>query len=558
MLRLFARISCFVVAGLVLLLWLTHCKPQDLPAPPTILSVSPVSAPVGASLVITGSNFSTNPADNLVRFGDKQAVVIAATPTQLTIIIPAEAGLSLTVSVKGATSNAYNLPHILLNTLDVSGEIRANTTFTSSNIYLLRGFVYVTNGATLTIEPGTVIKGGTLSQDPLGQNRAAVLIVEPGAKLIANGTAQRPIVFTSSKPAGQRNYGDWGGIVLIGKAPHNRPATMQFGFGIRGTFGAFNEPSDNSGSLQYVRIEFAGGAGLCCSEFNALSLYGVGSGTVLNYVQVSYSGDDSVEWFGGTVNARHLVSFRTFDDDFDLDWGYTGKVQFALALRDPEVADNSGSNCIESDNFDPGEIGTPEPNKGLPLTRSIFANVSSFAFASTPPGYLQNAPKGSGPFQAALHIRRNSASSVINSLFVGWPEGLRLEGASTWQNAMNGSLEIQGTVLANVGTSTTTAVRGGTSLTNEQVQTYFLSSNRQNQLVPLSGLSTLLLSPATFNLTSPAFLLQTGSPLLQGGIADGKLTDPFFTPTTYRGAFGSTDWTLGWTNWTPQTTNYDR
>ncbi|MGH7601813.1 MAG: T9SS C-terminal target domain-containing protein, partial [bacterium] len=204
----------------------------------------------------------------------------------------------------------------------VSGNITTNTTWTSNNTYLLNGFVYVKAGATLTIEPGTVIYGDKASK--------GALIIEQGAKIIADGTAAQPIVFTSALPAGQRSYGDWGGLILCGRAPINVPggtATIEGGVG--SIYGG-TDPADNSGTLRYVRLEFPGIAFQPNSEINGLTLGGVGSGTIIDYVQVSYSGDDGFEFFGGTVNAKHLISLRTLDDDFDTDFGYSGKVQYAV------------------------------------------------------------------------------------------------------------------------------------------------------------------------------------------------------------------------------------
>jgi hypothetical protein len=241
-------------------------------------------------------------------------------------------------------------------------EIKQNLTLVASKKYLLKGFVYVTDGITLTVEPGTIIKGD--------KDTKATLVVERGAKIIANGTTDKPIVFTSNQPKGSRAYGDFGGIVLAGKAPVNQANPTMEG-GIRNSYGG-SDPNDNSGSMKYVRIEFPGIAFQTDREINGLTLYGVGSGTTLDYIQVSYSGDDSFEWFGGAVNAKHLIAHRGFDDDFDTDFGYKGKVQFGVALRDPAIADKSTSNGFESDNFDPG---TPATDL---ITEPVFANMSVF------------------------------------------------------------------------------------------------------------------------------------------------------------------------------------
>ncbi|PGH39981.1 MAG: hypothetical protein CRN43_05800, partial [Candidatus Nephrothrix sp. EaCA] len=179
-------------------------------------------------------------------------------------------------------------------------KITANTTWKVADKHLLKGFVYVEAGATLTIEAGSVVLGDKTTKGSL--------IVKPGGKLIAEGTAKSPIVFTSSAAKGARAAGDWGGVILLGKAPVNiNPATVEGENA--STFGG-NASDDNSGTLKYVRIEFAGIAFQKDKEINGLTLGGVGSGTVLDYIQVSYSGDDSFEWFGGTVNAKHLIAYR--------------------------------------------------------------------------------------------------------------------------------------------------------------------------------------------------------------------------------------------------------
>ncbi|UOQ97648.1 hypothetical protein MUN81_20755 [Hymenobacter sp. 5317J-9] len=256
----------------------------------------------------------------------------------------------------GGTSNSGNA-------VVVDAPITTSTTWSASKQYLLKGYVYVRSGATLTIEAGTIIKG---DKDTKG-----ALIVEPGAKLIAIGTATKPIVFTSNQPKGSRNYGDWGGVILAGNAPvntlvgGNRPTieggpTTQYG----GT-----NATDDSGTLQYVRIEFGGVAFSPNNEVNGLTLAGVGSGTTLDHIQVSYSGDDAFEWFGGTVNAKYLVSHRTFDDDFDTDNGFSGKVQFGISLRDPLQADQSGSKAFESDNDANASTNGPRPRRCSPISR---------------------------------------------------------------------------------------------------------------------------------------------------------------------------------------------
>ncbi|GAA4446293.1 hypothetical protein GCM10023189_01260 [Nibrella saemangeumensis] len=403
-------------------------------------------------------------------------------------------------------------------TVTVKGTISQNTTWTAGNKYVLEGFVYVDNNATLTIEPGTIIRGDKVTKGSL--------IVKPGAKIIAEGTAQKPIIFTSNQPIGQRNYGDWGGIVLLGRAKVNKsPATIE-GENVS-TFGGEND-ADNSGSLKYVRIEFAGVAFETDKEINGLTLGGVGSGTTLDYIQISYSGDDAYEWFGGTVNAKHLISYRTLDDDFDTDWGYRGNVQYAFALRDPSVADQcscSDSNGFESDNDASGSEAAPQ-------TAAKFANVSIFIA----PGTVNN------KYRSAFRLRRNTAVSIYNSVIAGaYPRGgLELEGTATQKNFVDGVADYRGLVLAGV----TKAVVAGDSVR-------LADAARKNQFRP--AVSTLGLDAAYNTLgTGIKLLPQSSSTLLTGGVQ----LPQGFDPVTFIGAFGTQDWTTGWTNWDPQNTEY--
>jgi hypothetical protein len=424
----------------------------------------------------------------------------------------------------------------------LEGEISENRTLRANQQYILNGLVYVTEGNTLTIEPGTVIFGDTTTK--------GTLVIERGAQIQARGTANQPIVFTSPLPVGSRSYGDWGGIVLVGRAPVNRPESQVIEGDIRGAYGG-TDANDNSGTLQYVRIEF-GGTNLTTranSEINGLTLYGVGAGTTIDHIQVSYCGDDSFEWFGGTVNAKYLVAYRGFDDDFDTDHGYSGKVQFGVSLRDPQVADQSTSNGFESDNFDPG---TPAngPRDGLPLTAPVFANISVFGSSQTPSA--ERAPGGSGAYGRAMHLRRNTATSAFNSVFVGYPEGLRLDGTATLANATANQMQLRGIVLAN----TTKPLAGAGGVTDQQVTDFFTTTAYQNQIVPLANLSTLGLNANQFNLNQPGFVPSAGSPLLTGAIWTDKGADAFFEKVTHIGAFGTTDWTAGWTNFNPQQAQY--
>jgi hypothetical protein len=549
----------YLMLAVAAVLFVASCKNDDSPAPVvTVTGINPTSGPVGTDITITGTEFGSDTTGVKVTFtGGARAKLKSVAPTSIVATVPAGAQdgpVTVQIGTKAAVTSAASFTLGNKAVVEVTSDITANTTWESSKVYLIKGFIYVKDGATLTIQPGTIIKGATKDQDPAKADRGGTLIVQPGGKLMAEGTAAQPIVFTSSKAAGSRNYGDWGGVVLIGKAPINQPGSTVFEGGISGTTGTFNIPTDNSGSLKYVRIEFGGIAlsNKANSEINGLTLYGVGSGTTLDHIQVSYSGDDSFEWFGGTVNAKYLVAFRGFDDDWDTDWGFSGKVQFAVSLRDPNVADQSTSNGFESDNFDPGTPAT-DVNAGLPLTGAVFANVSNFVFSTAPSN--ANTSNGSGAFGRGMHLRRNTSISIFNSLLVGYPEGLRLDGTTTLANATANTMQLRGIVLANM----TKAVAGAGSVSDDQASAFFTTAAFSNQIVALADLATLKLNAKSFDLTAPAFTVGTDSPLLKNAVWTDKGADSFFTKVEYRGAFNATDnWVNGWTNFNPQNTNYDK
>lgn len=434
-------------------------------------------------------------------------------------------------------------------------EITQNTTWTRNNIYLLNGTVYVNDGVTLTIEAGTIIKGDKTNQ--------GTLVVRQGGKLTAIGTPTQPIVFTSNQPAGSRQPGDWGGVILCGRAPVNNPGNPSIEGGVVATFGGTNA-ADNSGTLQYVRIEYPGVNFGTNNEINGLTLGGVGSGTTIDHIQVTASNDDSYEWFGGTVNAKYLIALAGTDDDFDTDNGYSGRVQFGLAVRDPRRGDTQSggvSNGFESDNDATGTANTPQ-------TSAVFSNVTVL-LPTTP------APFTAYTNSAGALIRRNSALSIVNSVFAGRPYGLELNsnsGALTTANAQSGALLFANNVLAGY----TAPSRVGRVTSNQTTttagfnfRTFVGSTNDTTSTVAGLGLNA-----DSFSFEGncganaqcvPNLALATGSVLATGAaFTNAKLTgagnggpNSTFESVTYRGAFGATNWATGWTNFNPQITCYN-
>lgn len=425
--------------------------------------------------------------------------------------------------------------------------------------YLMKGWVYITSGSTLTIEPGTVIKGD--------KDTKAALVVEPGGKLIAQGTASEPIVFTSEQPAGSRKPGDWGGIIICGNARNNQ-TDMQIEGGPRTHHGGTND-ADNSGVLSYVRIEFAGYPFQKDKEINGLTLGSVGSGTKIDHVQVSYSNDDSFEWFGGTVNCKYLIAYKGWDDDFDTDNGFSGTVQYGFALRDSKIADTSQSNGFESDNCADGASASP-------WTTAQFSNITFVGpkydtnFQNdvkyiTGGDYNPNNGSALGRFQAGMHIRRNSKLNCYNSVVLDWPIGLILdnEKGNTQGNANNGDMHLNNIWIANydiVGSDYNKVYKD--SLYNyetkkvDPTQTSFTSGwfKEQTGNKTYADKSSLQLTDGLSIGGGATYMPTSGSPLI-GAASFSNLSG--FDTVNYIGAFKANDnWTAGWANFDPQNTAY--
>ena len=330
--------------------------------------------------------------------------------------------------------------------VNVTTDITTSTTWTTGKTYKLTGLIYVRNNAVLTIQPGVIVKGNTSST-------GTALIVTKGAKLNAIGTATSPIVFTSGKTVAQgRQQGDWGGIVLLGRAGLNINNGINNIEGITSNvnteFGGGTSPidNDNSGTLKYVRIEFGGYVFSPNNEINGLTMGAVGSGTSIDYVQVSYTNDDAFEWFGGSVNCKHLVSYRNLDDDFDTDNGYKGVVQFGLIVRDPSIADNPSVSTSEGFESDNNAAGTASAT-GLDTTSAIFTNITAVgpSFRST---LLPTTSVAAG-YERALRLRRATQLKVYNSIFMDFKNNfVFVDGTLAVANANGGTLKFKNNIMA--------------------------------------------------------------------------------------------------------------
>ena len=394
--------------------------------------------------------------------------------------------------------------------LTVSSNITTNTTWSTGQVVLLKGPIYVKNNAVLTIQPGVIIKGEKATA-------GSALIITKGAQINAIGTASQPIVFTTDQAPGaiNRAIGDWGGLVLLGKGALNLAGGLANIEGLPvssdSEYGGGTTPNnnDNSGILSYVRIEFGGYVYATNKEINGLTLGAVGNATQIDHVQVSYTNDDAFEWFGGSVNAKYLVSFRNLDDDFDTDNGWNGNVQFGLIVRDPALADNpsvSTSEGFESDNDATGSTATPQ-------TSGMFSNITGVG-----PYRGSSATSVATGYRRALRLRRNTALKIFNSVFMDFKTGIFIDGSLADANANSGALKFKNNLIAT--TSGVTPKTVETTTANAFVNpTWFAAQSNDS----LNTSNNILTTP--WNYTSPDYRPVSSNSLVTSGANFG---DPSF------------------------------
>ena len=425
----------------------------------------------------------------------------------------------------------------------LSGNLSTQT-LTADKQYLLQGQVFVRSGQTVTIQPGTVIYGEKRSK--------GTLIVDRGGKLIARGTKENPIIMTSAQAEGERDRSDWGGLVIAGRARTNQVDPAVEGIDPVLIFGGTDD-NDSSGEYEYLRVEYAGIELTPNNETNSITMAGVGKGTFMEHLMVSFGGDDGFEWFGGNVDARYLISHSTWDDDLDVDYGYSGNVQWALVVRNPFYADQSQSNAFECDNG-------PNDNDVQPYTTGTFSNVTVYG----PRDRVGRSISGNN-FHA-IDLRRRTAVSIFNSVFTGFPTGVRFNTQSVTDQYNAGTGVLANNIIINPNANY--AAGGGAAVAD--VQSIWEAKNTTVSLPAADGpwedfYKTYGLRPENFFArytvstypNNPNFTL-----LANGTLATGaKFDDPKFSEAgrstyfdknvPYIGAFGSTDWTDGWAEFAP-------
>jgi hypothetical protein len=406
----------------------------------------------------------------------------------------------------------------------VPANITTSTTWSCQKLYVLNTNVFVKGGATLTIEPGTVIQGSS---------EGALFITRDG-KIDAAGTKDQPIVFTSYQPEGSRKRADWKGVVLLGKSALNTPTKDTIFEGLPDNpdyrFGAQNGVADethNCGRIKYTRIEYAGFKISTDKELNGLSVGGCGSQTELDYIQVHGSSDDGVEFFGGVANAKHLVLTGNDDDNVDWDLGYRGKIQFVAIQQHKVASSTQAENGFEADNDATNFTNAPIANPTLYNVSMIGANEMGLS--------------------RGMLLRRGTKATIKNIVMQGFSvAAIDVRDAATVAGTTTNELTVESSIFFEIGADKKTFFPAETGMKDNDSgfdeNAYFTAAARNNRV----DVDPKLVAP--YNLTAPNFAPAAGSPALSGGATPPS--DGFFDATaTFVGAIGTTDWTQGWTSY---------
>lgn len=445
-------------------------------------------------------------------------------------------GLALAAGLSSCSKDDNNDPVIPTTTtkVDVRGSITSSQHWTADKTYRLRGYVYVDGNSTLTIDPGTKIVSN--------KDSAGVLVIYKGSKIMAAGTADKPIVFTSNET--DKKPGDLGGVVIVGKATGNgNHAVLEGGVdAAHNTFGGTDD-ADNSGTLSYVRIEYGGKAVNPGDEINGLSMYTVGSGTTVDHIQVIRGLDDAFEFFGGAFNAKYLIAYNCADDDFDMDDGYHGKIQFAVSVKDPAFTDNKGTTGDFSNNFEVDNTTDANGYLKNPVTSPTLSNFTAIG--------PNNVAGTSADYGYGMRWRRGAKFILANAIVMGSQKaGLDIDNDPTAQFYIDGVSGFRNSLLHAVNNPYQTDKLSAVVFTAATLKT--LAETRDGSKSYTAATDIGLTDP--FNNAAPNLLPKSGSAAATAAAKfDGAaLGDSFFTKVTYVGAIdpAGTDWTkAAWTAW---------
>ena len=444
----------------------------------------------------------------------------------------------------------------------ITTDITASRTLYADTAYTLSGFIHVANGATLTIQPGTTIKGDF-------NTVGSTLMILRGAKIQAVGTADAPIVFTSSRPAGSRQPGDWGGLVLIGNAPANRSGTVN----VEGTgtsagtttgtnylvqYNGGTVATDNSGTLAYVRVEFGGYAPLQDQEFNSFTFAAIGSGTRASYLESLAGLDDSFEFFGGGFDLDHLIAFETADDVLDMSEGFSGRIQYVIAMSTVQLTPRTGAGFYSVDlqgieNDGCNGTGCDLGHDSQPYTMPLIANFTII-------GCGQASCMGAGGGHGMM-LRRGTGGYYVNGVIARWStDGVSLRDAFTYTRAggtatpsASANLQIRNVLFAetnNLAFQAASATQNVLDLTANSLTLSTATAASLFTAIPAVGSAPTSLAAFDFSPTTGSAIASGGLTTFTGAIATKAGT--VVTGTSYLGAAapGGTKWWTGWTNYT--------
>jgi len=532
-------------------------EPTELAAPTvTATAQSPTSIAVSWNAVTSATGYVVERAEGATGGTFAQVATPSGTSHTDTGLTPSTTYRYRVAATAGADRSAFSTEASAATQAEVeqcpcaatiSADITANRTLTADTVYTLQGFIRVANGATLTIEAGTRIVGDF---ETLGSS----LFVLRGARIRALGTAQSPIVFTSERPVGQRQPGDWGGLILIGNGIINRthPVVLEGteNFPEPLTYSAGTDNTDNSGELHYVRVEFAGFATATNAELNSFTFAGVGSGTQLDHLESLSGLDDSFEWFGGAVDAKYLVSYESGDDHFDMSEGYQGRLQYLIAYQSRVLQPRSGAGNVSNDPQgieNDGCEGASCPN-GRASTPLNIPMVANFTLIGTGPGVLPGTTAGG----VGMLLRRGTGGYYVNGVVARWPTaaiGLR-DQADTEPRVTAGDLVVRNILEAANGTT----FEGGTGRFTVDAATNAIVADAGQAAALFTALPATPTQASDFDWT-PAGASAAASGGLQffAGNLETK-AGSFIAGTAFRGAAppaGAADanWWSGWTSY---------
>jgi hypothetical protein len=560
--------SCLVLAGA---LALAACS-NDSPAGPTDLppAAAFVAAPSATTALVTWAKVSDATGYNVERAtGASGGTFAKISPAGLTDTTFLDAGLEPSASyryrvqaIRASGPSQYSsevsvttkAPGSVSGT--ISANITANRTLFADTVYTLQGFIQVTNGATLTIQPGTKILGDFATT-------GSSLFVTRGAKIDAQGTAANPIVFTSSRAVGQRQPGDWGGLIIIGNGIINRNGSIT----IEGTGNGANNPAqtysggtnnaDNSGILRYVRVEFAGYATATDQELNSFTIAAVGSGTKFEYLQSMAGLDDSFEFFGGAVDGKWLVSYEAGDDHFDISEGYVGRLQYLIAMQTRIIPPRSAAGSPSSDpqgieNDGCNGAGCDLGQNSTPLTIPVMANFTVIG-VGTANGVTLPAAGGRGAM-----LRRGTGGYYVNGIIARWPSSaISFRDTTTFVRQTEGTFVLSNILFVENGALFDPQLAPGGVISSTRQYTADTTANKLSTVAgtasalftnvpsaqPSSGASLDWAPPAAGAAASGGLATFTGALLTKAGT--------FVTGTAYRGAAdpAGAKWWQGWTTY---------